>query len=62
MHLAWLIDVDGARVAVIIKSFPDSDPALVAEAEAVVESIRVEPTRAGASHRVFSLPEGWDSG
>jgi hypothetical protein len=58
---AWLIDLDGMRVAILVKSFTDSDPALVAEAEAIIESIRVESTESG--HRlVFRLLEGWDSG
>ncbi len=58
---AWLLDLDGMRVAILVKSFTDSDPALVAEAEAIVESIRVESTESG--HRlVFRLLEGWDSG
>jgi len=57
----WLFDVDGTMVAILIDSSPDTDPALVAEARAVVESIVVEPTDSG--HRlVFRLLEGWDSG
>jgi hypothetical protein len=57
----WLFEVDGTMVAILIDSFPDTDPALVAEARAVVESIVVEPTDPG--HRlVFRLLEGWDSG
>jgi hypothetical protein len=58
---AWLLDLDGKRVAILVKSFTDSDPALVAEAEAIIESIRAEPTESG--HRlVYRLLEGWDSG
>jgi hypothetical protein len=57
----WLFDVDGTMVAILMDSFPDTDPALVAEARAVVESIVVEPPDPG--HRlVFRLLEGWDSG
>ena len=57
----WLLDVEGTRVAILLSSFPDTDPALVAEAQAVIESIVVEPTESG--HRlVFRLLEGWDSG
>jgi hypothetical protein len=60
---AWLLDVDGTRVVVIVKSFPDTDPSLAAEAKAIVESIRVEPIGTGSGRRVvFSLPAGWDSG
>ena len=57
----WLLDVDGTMVAVVLDWFPDTDPALVTEARAVIESIVVEPTDSG--HRlVFRLLEGWDSG
>jgi hypothetical protein len=56
-----LLDVEGTMVAILIDSFPDTDPALVAEARAVVESIVIEPRDSG--HRlVFRLLEGWDSG
>ncbi len=59
----WLLDIDGSRVVVIVKSFPDTDPSLVAEAKAIVESIYVEPGGDGGGRRVvFSLPAGWDSG
>jgi len=60
----WRLDVNGSRVIVIVKSFPDTPPALVAEAETVVESIRFEPADTGPGYRlVFELPAwGWDSG
>jgi hypothetical protein len=57
----WLLDVEGTRVAIVLDSYPDTDPALVDEARAVIESIVVEPTDSG--HRlVFRLLAGWDSG
>jgi hypothetical protein len=57
----WLLDVEGTRVAVVLDSYAHTDPALVDEARAVIESIVVEPTETG--HRlVFRLQEGWDSG
>lgn len=57
----WLLDIEGTRVAILLDSFPDTDPQLVAEAQAVIESIVVKPTESG--HRiVFRLLEGWDSG
>ena len=60
---AWGLDVDGLRVVIIVKSFPDTAPALVAEAEAIVGSIRVEaPTKRKGYRLVFALPAGWDSG
>ena len=60
----WLLDIDGTRVAILLDSFPDTDPNLVAEAEAVIESIVVEPAGDGGPPRlVFRLLEyGWDSG
>ena len=52
----WLLDIDGTRVAILLNSFPDTDPALVAEAEAVIESIVVEPAGDEAVRRlVFRL-------
>jgi hypothetical protein len=60
---AWRVDVAGTRVVVIIKSFSDPLPALVAEAEAIVESIYVEPVGTGTQRRlIFTLPAGWDAG
>jgi hypothetical protein len=60
---AWILDVDASRVVIIVKAFPDTAPALVAEAEAIVRSIRVERSDTSAGHRlVFELPAGWDSG
>jgi hypothetical protein len=60
---AWRLDVGDSRVVVVVKSFPHTPPSLVAEAEAVVESIRVEPADNILGYRlVFELPGGWDSG
>ena len=59
---AWLVDLPEARVSIIVRSFPESDPALIAEAGAIVESVRVEHQDDGISRLVFMLPEGWDSG
>jgi hypothetical protein len=59
----WLLDVGDTRVRISISSDPDADPAIVAEAVAVVESITVQPTEDGGGQRlVFRLGEGWDSG
>ena len=59
---AYLVDFPEARVSIIVRSFPESDPALIAEAEAIVESVRVEHQDDGTGRLVFMLPEGWDSG
>lgn len=59
----WIMDVDGTRVVVTITSYPDTSAELVAEAEAIVRSIYVEPGGTGPGRRVvFTLPDGWDSG
>jgi hypothetical protein len=57
----WLLDVEGTRVAILLDSYPDTDPALLAEARAVIESVVAEPTESG-HQLVFRLLEGWDSG
>ncbi len=60
---AWLVEVDGTKVVITIKSFPDTAPGLVAEAEAIVRSIQLDPSGVGPGRRlVFQLPDGWDSG
>jgi hypothetical protein len=59
----WLLDVEGMRVAILLDSFSETDPALLAEARAVVDSIVVEPSTEDAPPRlVFRLEEGWDAG
>jgi hypothetical protein len=60
---SWIMDALGTKVVIVIKSFADTAPSRVAEAEAVVESIDVEPTDTDAGYRlVFELQDGWDSG
>jgi hypothetical protein len=61
----WIMDVDGTRVVVTITSHPDTSAALLAEGEAIVRSIYVEPEPRGTGvgrRVVFTLPSGWDSG
>ena len=64
MSQIWLLDVGPTRVMIRISGDIDADPAIVAEAVAVVESITVQPTEDGDGKRrlVFRLGEGWDSG
>ncbi len=60
---AWLVEVDGTKVVITIKSFPDTASGLVAEAEAIVRSFQLDPSGVGPGRRlVFQLPDGWDSG
>jgi hypothetical protein len=55
------IDVEGTTVTIRLDWFPDTEPALLAEARSVVDSIVIQPTDSG--HRlVFRLEEGWDKG
>jgi hypothetical protein len=61
----WIMGIDGSLVAVVVKSYADTSPEFLAEAEAIVRSIYVEPQpkAAGVGRRVvFTLPAGWDSG
>jgi hypothetical protein len=60
---AWLMDVEESRVVVIVRSVPETTSDHLAEAEAIVGSIRVEPGNSGSGHRlVFTLPAGCDNG
>jgi hypothetical protein len=58
----WLLDMDGTVVAFDIMTFPDTPPALLAEAEAAIRSVRVDRTPEGEPRLVFELTQGWDSG
>jgi hypothetical protein len=59
----WFMDVEDMRVAIVLDSYPDTDPSLLLEALAVVESITIDPTVDGEGRLlVFELPDGWDSG
>ena len=59
----WYVDGGEMRLFVRLQSYPDIGPADLAEAEAVVESIRPEPLGTGDGYRfVFELPDGWGSG
>jgi hypothetical protein len=58
----WVLDVAGTRVGVIVESSLTTRASDLAEAEAIVRSIRGEPIQDGAVLLTFSLPAGWDSG
>jgi hypothetical protein len=59
----WIMDALGTKVVIIIRSFLDTTPARIAEAEAVVDSIEIEPADTDAGYRlVLELDDGWDSG
>jgi hypothetical protein len=62
---AWVLEFDGTKVVVIIKSYPNTSAEFIAEAEAVVRSAYVDPKPDGTGvgrRVVFTLPAGWDSG
>jgi hypothetical protein len=60
---SWMMGMGDQRILLIVKSYRDTAPAMIAEAEAVIESIRAEPTQSDAGYRlVFELEDGWDSG
>jgi hypothetical protein len=60
---AWIMDVGGSQVVILMQSSPDAPPAAIAEGEAVIDSISVEPTESEAGYRlVFELEGGWDNG
>jgi hypothetical protein len=58
----WLVDLDGQTVAITVRSRRDAPPALVDEAEAIVESVRVDLDGPGGPRLLFDLTEGWDVG
>lgn len=59
----WAIDVEGTTVYIVAEIPPGTSEAQLAEAHAIVESIRVEPQEDDPGFRlVFTLPDGWDSG
>lgn len=60
---SWVLRTGSDDVVITITSGPDTPPAVVAEAEAIIESIRVKPTETDPGFRiVFALEDGWDSG
>jgi hypothetical protein len=60
---SWVLHSAGDDIVVTITSGPDTPPSVIAEAEAVVRSIRVEPTGTEGGYRlIFELEDGWDSG
>lgn len=59
----WIVDIGTTRVAITVAAEPSTTEADLAEAYAIIESIRNEPKTHGAGVRLtFTLPNGWDSG
>ena len=63
MTRLWVVDIDGTTVAIRVESSADTIDADVAEALAIVHSIKVEPDQNSLGFMlVLTLPGGWDSG
>ena len=61
----WIMDIDTTKVAVVVKAYTGTSPELVAEAEAIVRSMYLEPEPAGTGvdrRIVFAQTAGWDAG
>jgi hypothetical protein len=59
----WIVDIEGTRVTITVEAQPSTTAAELAEAHAIIGSIRSEPTEGGAGFRlIFMSPGGWDSG
>ena len=58
----WIVDIDGKGVTIIVDSGRDASGADLAEARAVIDSIRVERTDSKTGFKLtFDLLAGWDS-
>jgi hypothetical protein len=63
MTEVWIVEMGGKRVTILVQSPRTATPAQLAEAYAIIESIRYEPAAFGVGYAlIFSLPDGWDSG
>ena len=60
----WIVDIEDTTVTIVVEGRPETTAAELAEAHAIIASIRSEPrTKNRAGFRlIFTLPEGWDSG
>lgn len=59
----WRVDFEDTTVVITVEAQPSTTASELAEAHAIIESIRSEPTETPAGFRlIFTLPDGWDSG
>jgi hypothetical protein len=58
----WTMEIEGRTLLITIRAEPNTTAAQLAEAHAIIESIRYEPTETGSFRVTFTLPFGWDSG
>jgi hypothetical protein len=59
---SWYAEIGGRTLFITMQAEPNTTAAQLAEAHAIIESIRYEPTETGAFRLTFTLPFGWDSG
>lgn len=59
----WIVEMGGKRVTILVQAPRTATPAQLAEAYAIIKSIRYEPAPFGVGFAlIFTLPDGWDSG
>jgi hypothetical protein len=58
----WIVDIEGATIAISLTAEPGTSEADLDEAHAIIDSMRTEPTETGF-RIVFTLTtDDWDSG
>jgi hypothetical protein len=58
----WILEIEGTRVTITMTAEPNTTAAQLAEVDAIIESIRYDPTETGGFRLIFTLPAHWDSG
>ncbi len=58
----WIVEIEGTRVTITMTAEPNATAAQLAEVDAIIESIRYEPTETDGFRLTFTLPAHWDSG
>ena len=59
----WIVDIEDTSVTLTVEAQPSTTEAELAEAHAIIGSIRSESKQNRAGFRLtFTLPAGWDSG
>jgi hypothetical protein len=59
----WIVDINGTTVSIRLRAHAGTTETELAEAHAVVDSIRSEPQKDDPGFvLIFTLPNGWDSG
>ena len=59
----WMVDIEGTTVSITVEASAGTPAADLAEAKAMISSIRLERTTSATGYRLtFDLQAGWDSG